>query len=278
MIEVMSPRSESWNGESSASSSNVAFSQQTRSQQISSSSLNAATHPQRAKHSENPYQDLLSLASAELESMRKPSSSATQSNERSFPPACLRLLYSSSQQNHLCIDCGSSADVTWASVSYGVTLCLRCSGRHRGLGVRCSYVKSLTLDSWNHGQGNSAKTTTKSQFRLFPFTPQVLAMLEGGNAQLSQFFSRHKMSNSDYSNRTTPLIDRYKTKAASFYKLHLAKHANEVVENGVYMGREASREASKSRSRKGRKKSHHSHSQRTLPTVEEAKETQLSDP
>ena len=103
-------------------------------------------------------------------------------------------------------------------------------------------------------------------------------MLEGGNAQLSQFFSRHKMSNSDYSNNTTPLIDRYKTKAASFYKQHLAKHAKEVVEGGVYMGREASREASKSRSKKGRKKSHHSQAQRTLPTVEEAKEIQLSDP
>lgn len=153
MIEIMPPRSESWNGESSSSSSNDAFSQQKRSHHISrSSSLNAATRPQRAKPSENPNQDLLSLASSELESMRNSSSSATQANERSFPPACLRLLYSSSQQNHLCIDCGSSTDVTWASVSYGVTLCLRCSGQHRGLGVRCSYVKSLTLDSWNHGQ------------------------------------------------------------------------------------------------------------------------------
>lgn len=256
MIEIMPPRSESWNVESASPASNDSFSQQAKISR--SSSLNATSHPQRAKHSENPNQDLLSLASAELESMRNLSSSSTQSKERSFPPACLRLLYSSSQQNHVCVDCGSSTDVTWASVSYGVTLCLRCSGRHRGLGVRCSYVKSLTLDSWNHGQ--------------------VLAMLEGGNAQLSQFFSRHKMSNSDYSNNTTPLIDRYKTKAASFYKQHLAKHAKEVVESGVYMGREASREASKSRSKKGRKKSHHSQAQRTLPTVEEAKEIQLSDP
>jgi hypothetical protein len=91
--------------------------------------------------------ELLSLASSELESMRQQNSM-----ERSFPPACLRLFHSSSQQNHLCVDCGSSTDVTWASVSYGVTLCLSCSGRHRGLGVRCSYVKSLTLDSWNHFQ------------------------------------------------------------------------------------------------------------------------------
>lgn len=98
-------------------------------------------------------------------------------------------------------------------------------------------------------------------------------MLEGGNTQLSQFFTRHKMSASDYQNNPTPLIGRYKTKAASFYKQHLSKHVKEVAENGDYMGREASREASKNRSKQGRKKGQ----KLTLPTVEEAKETTLSE-
>lgn len=98
-------------------------------------------------------------------------------------------------------------------------------------------------------------------------------MLEGGNTQLSQFFTRHKMSASDYQNNPTPLIERYKTKAASFYKQHLSKHVKEVAENGDYMGREASREASKNRSKQGRKKGQ----KLTLPTVEEAKETTLSE-
>lgn len=105
------------------------------------------TLPSRSSQPTTSQDELLSLASSELESMRQENSM-----ERSFPPACLRLFHSSSQQNHLCVDCGSGTDVTWASVSYGVTLCLSCSGRHRGLGVRCSYVKSLTLDSWNHFQ------------------------------------------------------------------------------------------------------------------------------
>jgi hypothetical protein len=108
-------------------------------------------------------------------------------------------------------------------------------------------------------------------------TLQVLAMLEGGNEQLSQFFTRHKMSTTDYNNNETPVLDRYKTKAASFYKQHLAKHVQEVAEGGVYMGREASREASKSRSKKMRKKGHREQKSQTLPTVEEAAKEALSE-
>ena len=72
-------------------------------------------------------------------------------------------------------------------------------------------------------------------------------MLEGGNQQLSQFFSRHKMGNTD----PITLIDRYKTKAASFYRQHLRNHAKEIAEGGLYQGREASR---KSSSQKGKGK------------------------
>ena len=48
--------------------------------------------------------------------------------------------------NAWCADCGSEEEVTWASRAFGVTLCIACSGAHRGTGR--SRVLSLTLDQW----------------------------------------------------------------------------------------------------------------------------------
>uniref|UniRef100_A0AAY4D868 Arf-GAP with coiled-coil, ANK repeat and PH domain-containing protein n=1 Tax=Denticeps clupeoides TaxID=299321 RepID=A0AAY4D868_9TELE len=49
--------------------------------------------------------------------------------------------------NELCCDCGQ-AEPRWASINLGILLCIECSGIHRSLGVHCSKVRSLTLDSW----------------------------------------------------------------------------------------------------------------------------------
>nr|XP_046252694.1 arf-GAP with coiled-coil, ANK repeat and PH domain-containing protein 3 isoform X3 [Scatophagus argus] len=49
--------------------------------------------------------------------------------------------------NEQCCDCGQS-DPRWASINLGILLCIECSGIHRSLGVHCSKVRSLTLDSW----------------------------------------------------------------------------------------------------------------------------------
>ncbi|KAA0707903.1 Arf-GAP with coiled-coil, ANK repeat and PH domain-containing protein 3 [Triplophysa tibetana] len=49
--------------------------------------------------------------------------------------------------NEVCCDCGQ-ADPRWASINLGILLCIECSGIHRSLGVHCSKVRSLTLDTW----------------------------------------------------------------------------------------------------------------------------------
>ncbi|KAM4015548.1 arf-GAP with coiled-coil, ANK repeat and PH domain-containing protein 3 [Anomaloglossus baeobatrachus] len=73
--------------------------------------------------------------------------SASDSRERSIKGESILQRVQSIAGNDQCCDCGQT-DPRWASINLGITLCIECSGIHRSLGVHCSKVRSLTLDSW----------------------------------------------------------------------------------------------------------------------------------
>eukprot|EP00835_Amoeboradix_gromovi_P003308 NODE_213_length_14376_cov_0.499054.p8 type:complete len:204 gc:universal NODE_213_length_14376_cov_0.499054:6895-6284(-) len=101
-------------------------------------------------------------------------------------------LQDTDDENMRCCDCKQPMP-SWASLDFGIYICLTCSGIHRGMGVHVSFVRSLNLDNW-----------TELQYQR---------MEMGGNRRFQEFVGKEFFD--------VVIQDRYYTEIASEYKERL---------------------------------------------------------
>ena len=104
-------------------------------------------------------------------------------------------------ENLCCFDCGKTP-AQWASIN-SIFLCISCSGIHRGFGVQISFIKSITLDSWNENQ--------------------IKMMRLGGNKNCRKLLEKYEIDK----NKVNKTI-LYHSKIMNYYRIFLKNKVNNI--------------------------------------------------
>lgn len=104
--------------------------------------------------------------------------------------SCFNAMKAEDPGNKMCFDC-SERNAEWISVSFGVFLCIACSGHHRNMGTHISRIRSIKMDAWTERQ------------------LQVCRL--GGNTRLNAFFDLNGIPKE-------PALQRYVSPAGEWYR------------------------------------------------------------
>ncbi|THV08273.1 ArfGap-domain-containing protein [Dendrothele bispora CBS 962.96] len=107
-------------------------------------------------------------------------------------------------KNKVCNDC-SNPNPQWASLSFAIFICLQCAGTHRGFGVHVSFVRSISMDTWQDDQVKRMQLGGNAPFREF-MRSYAPAEQGGYSDNLSSYDTYHCWAATQYREKLDALV------------------------------------------------------------------------